>query len=340
MTANEVDNGISKNEDKDGVTTWRDYVSMLRPVTLLQAVGALLVGRLVVAQGLFVNFENSGQIVMELCAMISVFLSYGAGMVANDCVDATIDAQAVSSEDPISSSNSNSNNNQNQPFCYKGKQSRPMANGRLQVSQGWKFVAVLSFLSLIFSQLGVSTSFTYWCASNWLIMILYSFGLQRFLIIKNLVVGWLSVSPLIGATLVSPAVVTSNSENIVQSLLYLAATGFPLAVAREILKDIQDVDLDLGHKRTLPLVFGVRIARGISFGLLWTMLFALMSTTYRTMFASSYPFYSLGWLTGTYLIGKANLLVSDPDQQQALVKKSIYALLGGLILSLLTQTQT
>jgi len=41
--------------------------------------------------------------------------------------------------------------------------------------------------------------------------------------------------------------------DVVGKLYKLAAIGFPLQVAREILKDVEDVKVDKGTKMTLPI---------------------------------------------------------------------------------------
>ena len=179
----EKDNG----EPASSFSVLQDYVSTMRPITLIQAVGAWVVGRLAVLQGNNGTFQSMTSVVksnlsVELWATLAVFLSYGVGMVANDCADALVDGQAIAN-------NSSSS-----------KSKRAIASGRIGRTEGWIFAVALSMVSLMISFWGVSPGFGVWCASNIFLMVLYALELQRLLLVKNILVGWLCISPLWGAT--------------------------------------------------------------------------------------------------------------------------------------------
>lgn len=284
----------------------KTYVQLTRPLTLIQAVGALIVGRLVVLHGAM-------SIRTEIAAIIAVYLSYGAGMVSNDCADQALDA---STSGP--------------------KQDRPIASGQISVQKGWIFSMILSVSSLAVGWWGVNTQFALWVLSNLILTTTYALGLQKIFLVKNLIVGWLCMSPLIGATLVSTTMsISTTTPDLLPKLWRMAATGLTIGVAREILKDAQDVDIDVGHKATVPLVLGVRTARTIAMSLVLGTSAVLMTPSYRRMFASRYFF--CGWGVATALSLDAACRV-DLDKQQTLVKKSIYVMLMGLIMGLRAQT--
>jgi len=71
--------------------------------------------------------------------------------------------------------------------------------------------------------------------------------------VKNLLVGWLCISPLWGATTLATAThLAEAGQPIVRSkIALLAATGLSLGFVREVLKDVEDVDLDKGTKLTI-----------------------------------------------------------------------------------------
>ena len=88
-------------------------------------------------------------------------------------------------------------------------------------------------------------------------------------------------------------------------MVLLAAAGFSLGVIREILKDIEDLDLDRGTKLTLPLVVGTEAARKFSFVALGATLVLLQSPLYRRLFTSSLPLCSTGWVVATTIYIRA-----------------------------------
>jgi len=226
-----INNNLSIAENCFGQTA-KSYIRMMRPVTIIQAVGAFLVGRLVILTS---SAASSSSIIKEvpdiLTASISIYLSYGAGMAMNDCADVAIDS------------------------VHEDKQHRSVASETVSMRNASLFCVALSILSLIFSFSASCTGcngFPVWSFFNLTIMAMYALGLQRIFLVKNLMCGYLAIAPLIGASLLGGR--ASNLGGDVAGKLYkLALIGFPLQVAREILKDIEDVKVDEGTKKTLPL---------------------------------------------------------------------------------------
>lgn len=214
----------------------KSYIRMMRPVTIIQAVGAFLVGRLVILTSSSSAASRSSKLIQEvpniLAASISIYLSYGAGMAMNDCADVAIDSM------------------------HEEKQHRSVASDDISMVNASLFCVALSALSLIFSFVATTSwkgcnGFPVWSLFNLTIMGMYALGLQRIFLVKNLICGYLAIAPLIGASLLGGM---SILEGDVAGKLYkLAFIGFPLQVAREILKDIEDVQIDEGTKKTLPL---------------------------------------------------------------------------------------
>lgn len=281
-----------------------DYFNAIRPVTVLQAVGALLVGWLALGQKHPVVQQPGRRL---LAAAMSVYLSYGAGMVMNDIVDVNADS------------------------LHATKGGRALASGRISRRAGVMYCGVLGAASLALGS-RVNWHYALWTGSNLVVMIGYAMGLQRVFLLKNAVCGWLAVSPLVGAALLSGGGASHQ-------LVKLAAAGFPLHVAREIVKDIEDVDVDVdrGTKLTLPLVLGERAAHRIAYGMVAAVCSLVTLTPfYWEIFASSrYPIYPVGLAMGVPMCMRASFLPLSEGQR--LLKKSIYVLLAGMIGGLLSQ---
>lgn len=315
-TQRDIDNNIKNSIAEKGITqTAKYYIRMMRPFTIIQAVGAFLVGRLVILQS-----ANQSSRVQELrnilTSSISIYLSYGAGMAMNDCVDVGIDSM------------------------HEVKQNRSIASETLSLRNASLFCVALSILSMIFSivasyQGGIG--FPMWSLFNLVIMAAYAFGLQRIFLLKNLLCGYLAISPLIGASLVGDGTSMLRSD-VAGNLFKLAAIGFPLHVAREILKDIEDVKIDAGIKKTLPLVVGERKSKWIAYSLVLavngTMLF---SPYFWRMFKSTPNVYALSVAIGTPMCVLAGTMPLSKGQK--MLKKSIYVLLLGMISALLNQAR-
>ncbi|KAL7535330.1 hypothetical protein ACHAXR_006423 [Thalassiosira sp. AJA248-18] len=256
-----------------------------------------------------------------IMASISIYLSYGAGMAMNDCADADVDSQHTS------------------------KQRRSIASEAISVRDGWIFCFVISMISIAFAWLANVMSsygqamvgglgFVGWTVLNLLLMAGYALGLQKIFLVKNVLCGFFAISPLLGASLLGGMQLLGSDITI--KLYQLAAIGFPLQISREILKDIEDVEVDRGEKQTLPLVFGERNSKRIAYVLVaivnGSMLF---SPHYWNMFSSKPPVYAISVALGAPMCVAASRLPLVKGQK--LLKKSIYVLLSGMISGLLLQ---
>ena len=299
----------SENDDALGPSPPRDLFDMIRPATILQAVGALVVGRLAILPG---GTVGPGVLQPLGWAAASVYLSYGAGMAINDAADAQLDA------------------------LHETKRDRPVASGRISVTAARAYCAVLGAgsLALAARATGIMRSgFVTWTASNLLLMLSYASGLQRLLLVKNALCGWLAVSPLIGAALLAGAGLGGTSTvgtASVRRLWWLAAAGFPLQIAREVLKDAEDVEADRGEKLTLPLALGIEPSRRAAHGLVGLVLGWMVFTPhYWQMFSSTPPVYAAAMVITIPMCVRASWLPLREGEQ--LLKRSIYVLLVGMI---------
>ena len=305
----------SENDDALGLsppchtircTPLRDLFDMIRPATILQAVGALVVGRLAIISG-----GTVGPLRPLGWAAASVYLSYGAGMAINDVADGQLDA------------------------LHETKRERPVASGRISATAARAYCAVLAAgsLALAARATGMRSGFVTWTASNLLLMLGYASGLQRLLLVKNALCGWLAISPLIGAALLAGAGLGGTSTvgtASVRRLWWLAAAGFPLQVAREVLKDAEDVEADRGKKLTLPLAVGTEPSRRAAHGLVGVVLGWMVFTPhYWQMFSSTPPIYAAAMAICIPMCVRASRLPLREGEQ--LLKRSIYVLLVGMV---------
>eukprot|EP00581_Thalassiosira_minuscula_P004728 CAMPEP_0183748144 /NCGR_PEP_ID=MMETSP0737-20130205/67622_1 /TAXON_ID=385413 /ORGANISM="Thalassiosira miniscula, Strain CCMP1093" /LENGTH=308 /DNA_ID=CAMNT_0025983863 /DNA_START=907 /DNA_END=1833 /DNA_ORIENTATION=- len=306
----------------------------MRPITIIQAVGAFLVGRLVILLSASSSAVTPPLLWKEgltiLLASLSIYMGYGAGMAMNDCADVALDAR------------------------HEVKQTRSMASDAISVKRGWIFCGALSAVSIALAAMtdsmggsaGISSiaNFTTWTTLNLALMAAYALGLQKLFLLKNLLCGFFAISPLVGASLLqgsaaaaTAAVASSSSAEMTIKLYQLAAIGFPLQVSREILKDIEDVDVDIGKKSTLPLVIGAKTSKRIAYAIVGAVNAGMILLPhYWNMFASTPPVYALSVAIGTPMCIVASRL--ELGRGQRLLKKSIYVLLAGMILGLLLQS--
>ena len=170
-------------------------------------------------------------------------------------------------------------------------------------------------------------------------MLSYALGMQRIFLIKNIICGFLAVSPLIGSAslLLGNDMHMMMGTDITSKLYQLAVIGFPLQVSREILKDIEDIEVDCGTKQTLPLVIGKTKSKRLAYGIVAIINGVLLfSPYYWKMFASTIPVYAISIVVGVPMCIKASILPLEEGQR--LLKKSIYVLLFGMIMGLMMQT--
>ncbi|KAL7551237.1 hypothetical protein ACHAWF_014422 [Thalassiosira exigua] len=296
--------------------TLRRCISTMRPTTIVQAVGAFLVGRLVILlhhQRLGpMGLDGPASLVPIILASFSIYLGYGSGMAMNDVADAAVDAQHASKKD------------------------RSVASGDLSATEGRMLCLALSVASIALAGLAGGSRFATWTVANLGLMLAYAMGLQRIFLAKNLICGFLAASPLAGACLLGGAPPTLATGPTAE-LLSLAAVGLPLQVAREILKDAEDVDVDRGSKRTLPLAVGVENARRVAYAIVAAANGAMiLLPRYWKIFASRPPTYGVAVAVGTAMCARASMLPLSRGQR--MLKRSVYVLLAGMISGLLLRS--
>lgn len=199
----------------------RAYLQLMRPGNAVMAAAGGATG-LVLAGG-------STDLDLVLAATLPPLLIAAFGNVINDLRDLDLDREA--------------------------HPERPLPSGRVRRFDSWVFAGLLLLAGLAWTQGGGFPAFAL-AALNALLLGVYEARLKVAGLPGNLLVGL-----LVGSTFLYGGVVATGGFPRVPMLLLLALVATLTNVAREILKDVEDIQADRGHRRTFPLQFGPGRAR-------------------------------------------------------------------------------
>lgn len=197
---------------------------LLRPGNCAMTAFAVAVGAYIQAGAAITGFGQ--QVAL---AAIAGFAFAGAGNALNDYVDRAIDARA--------------------------HPQRPLPSGRALPAdalavQGAAFIAALVAAAL------VSLLCLMFVGAALALMVAYDLRLKRHGLPGNVIIGVLTGAPFVFGALAVGAI---SGAALVLALLAVLAT-----LGREIVKDVEDVDADVSHRRTLPMRVGKARARNIA----------------------------------------------------------------------------
>ena len=195
------------------------YIEILRP-------GNALMGAISIILVAIIDKTISIPIIL---AMIAVFFETAAGNVINDYFDYKID--------------------------LVNKPERPIPSGRISLKNG-KNYAYLLFLAGTVCGFLIS-----YLTGNWIpfvivliadvILYLYAYKLKATPLIGNLAVGFMTGFGFVFGGF------TINNPSIIMTSIFLGFFAFVMTTAREIVKDIEDVEGDMKDgARTLPILIG------------------------------------------------------------------------------------
>ena len=198
------------------------YIEILRP-------GNALMGAISIILVAIVDKTISIPIIL---AMIAVFFETAAGNVINDYFDYNID--------------------------LVNKPERPIPSGRISLKNGKNYAY---FLFLAGTVCGFLISYL---TDNWIpfiivliadvILYLYAYKLKTTPLIGNLAVGFMTGFGFVFGGF------TINNPDIILTSIFLGFFAFVMTTAREIVKDIEDVEGDKKDgARTLPILIGKKI---------------------------------------------------------------------------------
>ena len=197
------------------------YIEILRPGNAIMSAIVIILVAII---------DRSFNIPIIL-AMLTVFFETAAGNVINDYFDYNID--------------------------LVNKPERPIPSGRISLKNGRNYAYLLFALGTV---CGFMISFI---TNNWIpfmivlladvVLYLYAYKLKSTPLLGNLAVGFMTGFGFVfgGFTL--------NNPNIIITSIYLGFFAFVMTTARELVKDIEDVEGDkLEGARTLPILYGER----------------------------------------------------------------------------------
>ena len=198
------------------------YIEILRP-------GNALMGAIVVVLVAIIDRSFTLPIIL---AMLAVFFETAAGNVINDYFDYQID--------------------------LINKPERPIPSGRISLNAGKNYGYLLFLLGTI---CGLLISLL---TGNWIpfiivliadvVLYLYAYKLKATPLIGNLAVGFMTGFGFVFAGF------SLNNPNIIMISMYLGFFAFVMTTARELVKDIEDMEGDKAEgARTLPILYGEKI---------------------------------------------------------------------------------
>ncbi len=267
------------------------YVEILRP-------GNALMGAIAIILVAIIDKTLSIPIIL---AMIAVFFETAAGNVINDYFDYNID--------------------------LINKPERPIPSGRISLENGRNYGY---FLFLAGTVCGFIISYM---TNNWIpfaivliadvILYLYAYTLKTTPLIGNLTVGFMTGFGFVFAGF------TINNPNIIMTSIYLGFFALVMTTAREIVKDIEDMEGDKADgARTLPILIGEKIPAYIAAALA-IIDSALCPILYYNHIFGFYYLIVIAIAVAIFLYCSASIIKSQDRQTAAKVSK--YLKIGMLI---------
>ena len=213
---------------------WREIVELSRPKNVVLAAVTVPLGAHLALGGAW-NTQALGLVALQTTSAICFM---AAGNTLNDIADISIDAKA--------------------------KPHKPIPSGRISVESSTKVAYTFSLLSILFMASGAYfTEDPYPLIAIWsvaaFLMYTYDAGLQTK---KSGLIGNIAISLMVGAVIVFGAAAVSLANT--EIVIYASVVAFFANLAREIIKDCEDMDSDEG-RNTLPMKIGLMNARSVAY---------------------------------------------------------------------------
>ena len=245
----------------------------------------------------------SEQLLEVTTQILAVIFFIGAGNTMNDIKDVAIDREA--------------------------HPERPLASGTIEISSANKFVKILWLLSITCLSIGayslhqngnsIIELVTIYVVAVAL-MLTYDHGPE----LKNTgLMGNVSISIMVGAVILYGA---SSVGNLWTTLVWwTAGVVFFANLAREIIKDCQDMEADEGIRRTLPMTYGLVKSRMLAY----VVVMAALVCLYIPYWKGPFEFNQLFFQTPAILmLITLNRELTEGKDYQAASKIRIAMLLG------------
>ena len=216
----------------------RAFIELMRPKNMVLAAITVPLGALF---GLNASL-NEEQLTAVVIQIFSVLAFMGAGNAMNDIKDAAIDAQA--------------------------HPNRPLPSHRISLEAAKKFVVVLWLIS--FSLMAVGAYLLMQSDSTWWPLVVIYLAAVALMLTYDLgpetktkgLIGNVSISLMVAAVILYGA---ATVDSITRLSFLVAGVVFFTNLAREIVKDCQDMLADEGERYTLPMKIGLERARMLAY---------------------------------------------------------------------------
>ena len=213
---------------------WREVLELSRPKNVILATIAVPIGAHLALSGDW-DSQSAGLVALQTTSAVCFM---AAGNTMNDVADVDIDG--------------------------KNKSHKPIPSGRISVESAAKVAYLFGIISLGLMAVGSYLSeepiaiVMIWLAAS-MLMLTYDSGPKT----KNYgLIGNISISLMVGAVILFGAASVSLVNTPI--VIYAAAVAFFANLAREIVKDCEDMESDEGRK-TLPMRIGLDNARAVAY---------------------------------------------------------------------------
>jgi len=213
---------------------WREIVELSRPKNVVLAAITVPLGAHLALSGAW----STQALSLVALQTTSAICFMAAGNTLNDIADVSIDKEA--------------------------KPNKPIPAQRVSIDQATKIAYSFSLLSATFMAVGAYFSdepipiVLIWSFAAFL-MYTYDSGFQTK---KMGLLGNIAISLMVGAVIVFGAASVSRADT--ELVLYASVVAFFANLAREIIKDCEDMETDEGRK-TLPMRIGLMNARATAY---------------------------------------------------------------------------
>ena len=213
---------------------WREIVELSRPKNVVLAAITVPLGAHLALSGAW----STQALSLVALQTTSAICFMAAGNTFNDIADVSIDSKA--------------------------KPNKPIPSARISIEQATKVAYSFSLLSATFMAVGAYLSdeplpiVLIWTLAASL-MYTYDAGFQTK---KMGLIGNIAISLMVGAVIVFGAASVSRADT--ELVLYASVVAFFANLAREIIKDCEDMETDEGRK-TLPMRVGLMNARATAY---------------------------------------------------------------------------
>ncbi len=265
------------------------YIKILRPGNCIMGMFAVYISSVIILETINI-FEFSDPDPMNIIlAFLTVFLFTGAGNALNDYLDKDIDK--------------------------KNHPKRPIPSGKIDAKNALYLSIILFSMAFVFGLMINILAFMI-VLINLAIMLAYEFKTKNLGLIGNLSISWLSASLFLFGGL---AILNSFSSEL-EPIWLLFSLAFFATLAREIIKDIQDVKGDVG-RTTLPKKIGIKNAGNIA--MISLIVAMIISPLPYVLDMFSYPYLIVIMLADAIFLYSVYIIRASPGKAAKFTKHAM-----------------